>query len=205
MTIGELMTARLGGRAEYADRVTLGPIELIVRDVDEKGRIISRRRVAGAGRAGAARCRSSSAPARSATGCAGFSPQAASRPPSAADAATGHSRPRRRRCATTAAAIERLASIAGPRYGRARSSAFTKGDRNGRLSRPSTTSATSRASACWSASISTCPSPTARSPTRPASSASRRPSPNSPDKGAKVILLAHFGRPKGGPDAGILA
>ena len=33
------MTQRLGGHAEYADRVPLGPIELIVRDVDEKGRI----------------------------------------------------------------------------------------------------------------------------------------------------------------------
>jgi len=39
LTIGDLMKARLGGRPEYADRVTLGPIELIVRDVDEKGRI----------------------------------------------------------------------------------------------------------------------------------------------------------------------
>ena len=35
------MLQRLGGRAEYADRVTLGPIELIVRDVDENGRIVS--------------------------------------------------------------------------------------------------------------------------------------------------------------------
>jgi cell volume regulation protein A len=33
------MIRRLGGRAEYADRVNLGPIDLIVRDVDEKGRI----------------------------------------------------------------------------------------------------------------------------------------------------------------------
>ena len=41
MPIGVLMAARLGGRAEYADRVNLGPIELIVRDVDEKGRISS--------------------------------------------------------------------------------------------------------------------------------------------------------------------
>ncbi len=41
LTIGELVLARLGGRAEYADRVTLGPIELIVRDVDEKGRVTS--------------------------------------------------------------------------------------------------------------------------------------------------------------------
>ena len=35
------MQQRLGGRAEYADRMTLGTIELIVRDVDEDGRIIS--------------------------------------------------------------------------------------------------------------------------------------------------------------------
>jgi cell volume regulation protein A len=41
MTIGQLILSRLGGRAEYADRVTIGPIELIVREVDEKGRIIS--------------------------------------------------------------------------------------------------------------------------------------------------------------------
>ena len=41
LTIGALMVSRLGGHAEYADRVTLGPIELIVRDVDEKGRIVS--------------------------------------------------------------------------------------------------------------------------------------------------------------------
>jgi cell volume regulation protein A len=41
LTIGELMTERLGGHAEYADRVLIGPVELIVRDVDEKGRIIS--------------------------------------------------------------------------------------------------------------------------------------------------------------------
>jgi cell volume regulation protein A len=41
LTIGALILSRLGGRAEYADRVTLGPIELIVRDVDEKGRVAS--------------------------------------------------------------------------------------------------------------------------------------------------------------------
>ncbi len=41
MTIAELMMARLGGRAEYADRVAVGPVELIVRDVDEEGRIVS--------------------------------------------------------------------------------------------------------------------------------------------------------------------
>lgn len=39
LTIGELVRTRLGGHAEYADRVAIGPIELIVRDVDEKGRI----------------------------------------------------------------------------------------------------------------------------------------------------------------------
>ncbi|TPK78325.1 potassium/proton antiporter [Mesorhizobium sp. B2-4-18] len=38
-TVGALVTARLGGHAEYADRVLLGPIELIVRDVDDKGKI----------------------------------------------------------------------------------------------------------------------------------------------------------------------
>jgi cell volume regulation protein A len=41
MTIAELMTARLGGRAEYADRVAVGPVELIVRDVDDNGGIVS--------------------------------------------------------------------------------------------------------------------------------------------------------------------
>jgi cell volume regulation protein A len=41
LTIGALVVSRLGGRAEYADRVTLGPIELIVRDVDDKGRVTS--------------------------------------------------------------------------------------------------------------------------------------------------------------------
>jgi cell volume regulation protein A len=40
-TIGELMKARLGGRAEYADRVAFGPVELIVRDVDEEGEVVS--------------------------------------------------------------------------------------------------------------------------------------------------------------------
>ncbi|MBN9065286.1 MAG: potassium/proton antiporter [Rhizobiaceae bacterium] len=40
-TIGELMTGRLGGRAEYADRVAFGPVELIVRDVDEEGEVTS--------------------------------------------------------------------------------------------------------------------------------------------------------------------
>ena len=41
LTIGALVGERLGGRAEYADRVLIDPIELIVRDVDEKGRITS--------------------------------------------------------------------------------------------------------------------------------------------------------------------
>ena len=41
MTIGALLNERFGGHAEYADRVMIGPIELIVRDVDEKGKIIS--------------------------------------------------------------------------------------------------------------------------------------------------------------------
>jgi cell volume regulation protein A len=35
------MKDRLGGRAEYADRVAFGPVELIVRDVDEEGGIVS--------------------------------------------------------------------------------------------------------------------------------------------------------------------
>ncbi len=39
MPIVDLMKQRLGGRAEYADRVTIGPVELIVRDVDDKGDI----------------------------------------------------------------------------------------------------------------------------------------------------------------------
>ncbi|MDH6234213.1 cell volume regulation protein A [Mesorhizobium soli] len=39
MTIGELVLARFGGHVEYADRLNLGPIELIVRDMDEKGKI----------------------------------------------------------------------------------------------------------------------------------------------------------------------
>jgi potassium/hydrogen antiporter len=41
LTIGALVKERLGGHAEYADRVPLGLIELIVRDVDDKGRIVS--------------------------------------------------------------------------------------------------------------------------------------------------------------------
>ncbi len=39
LTIAEMMTERLGGHAEYADRVAIGLVELIVRDVDEEGRI----------------------------------------------------------------------------------------------------------------------------------------------------------------------
>lgn len=39
LTIGALIEARLGGHAEYADRVLLGPVELIVRDVDDDGNI----------------------------------------------------------------------------------------------------------------------------------------------------------------------
>ena len=39
MTIGELFLSRFGGHVEYADRLNLGPIELIVRDLDEKGKI----------------------------------------------------------------------------------------------------------------------------------------------------------------------
>ncbi|MGB3500735.1 MAG: potassium/proton antiporter [Mesorhizobium sp.] len=41
MTIADMMWARLGGSPEYADRVALGPIELIVRDTDDEGRIDS--------------------------------------------------------------------------------------------------------------------------------------------------------------------
>ena len=40
MTIAGLIRARLG-HAEYADRLPLGPIELIVRDVDEDGEIVA--------------------------------------------------------------------------------------------------------------------------------------------------------------------
>jgi cell volume regulation protein A len=41
MTIGELMASRLGGRTEFADRVPIGDVELIVRDVDQDGRVTS--------------------------------------------------------------------------------------------------------------------------------------------------------------------
>jgi cell volume regulation protein A len=40
-TIAELMTEQLGGRAEYGDRVPMGPVELIVRDTDASGNIVS--------------------------------------------------------------------------------------------------------------------------------------------------------------------
>ena len=39
MTIAELVRERLAGRPEYGDRAAIGPIELIVRDVDEEGDI----------------------------------------------------------------------------------------------------------------------------------------------------------------------
>ena len=39
LSIAEVMKARLAGHAEYADRVAIGPVELIVRDVDEDGEI----------------------------------------------------------------------------------------------------------------------------------------------------------------------
>lgn len=41
LSIAELMAGRLAGKPEYADRVPLGPVELIARDVDEAGRIVS--------------------------------------------------------------------------------------------------------------------------------------------------------------------
>jgi potassium/hydrogen antiporter len=39
MTVGEMMASRLGGRAEFADRVPMGPVDLIVRDLDEDGHV----------------------------------------------------------------------------------------------------------------------------------------------------------------------
>jgi cell volume regulation protein A len=39
MTMGELVMARLGGQAEFADRIRIGPIVLIVRDLDENHRV----------------------------------------------------------------------------------------------------------------------------------------------------------------------
>lgn len=41
MTIGDLMTYRLGGKADFADRVRLGSIILIVRDLDENEHVRS--------------------------------------------------------------------------------------------------------------------------------------------------------------------
>jgi cell volume regulation protein A len=41
MTIAELMRHRLGGKADYADRVRLGSLILIVRDLDENDHIQS--------------------------------------------------------------------------------------------------------------------------------------------------------------------
>ena len=41
MTIADLLTHRLGGRAEYADRVRFGSVVLIVRDMDEQDAIKS--------------------------------------------------------------------------------------------------------------------------------------------------------------------
>ncbi|MBC2772317.1 potassium/proton antiporter [Rhizobium sp. AQ_MP] len=40
-TVAEMITQRVGGRADYADRVRLGTIVLIVRDIDEHGHIAS--------------------------------------------------------------------------------------------------------------------------------------------------------------------
>jgi len=39
MNIGELIRTRLGGRADYADRLRLGSIVLIVRDIDENNHV----------------------------------------------------------------------------------------------------------------------------------------------------------------------
>ncbi|MDB5551637.1 MAG: cvrA [Rhizobium sp.] len=41
MSVGEMMLSRLGGKADYADRVRLGPIILIVRDIDETNHVSS--------------------------------------------------------------------------------------------------------------------------------------------------------------------
>jgi len=41
LTIAELMLRRLGGRVEYTDRVSLGEVELIARDVDEEGKLLA--------------------------------------------------------------------------------------------------------------------------------------------------------------------
>lgn len=40
-TVAELITQRLGGQADYADRVRLGTIVLIIRDIDETGHLAS--------------------------------------------------------------------------------------------------------------------------------------------------------------------
>lgn len=40
LSIADFIRKRLGGRAEFGDRVPLGNIELIVRDVDEEGQIV---------------------------------------------------------------------------------------------------------------------------------------------------------------------
>lgn len=40
-TIDALLRARLGGRADYADRTAIGPVELIVRDIDEHGNVVA--------------------------------------------------------------------------------------------------------------------------------------------------------------------
>ncbi|TPW27615.1 potassium/proton antiporter [Pararhizobium mangrovi] len=40
-TLAEYLERRFGGRAEYADRLRLGPLEIIVRDVDDRGEITS--------------------------------------------------------------------------------------------------------------------------------------------------------------------
>lgn len=39
LTLAELLARRFGGAAEYADRLRLGPLEIIVRDVDDQGEI----------------------------------------------------------------------------------------------------------------------------------------------------------------------
>lgn len=41
LTIGALVTARSNGRPEYADRIPMSPIELIIRDVDENGKVLA--------------------------------------------------------------------------------------------------------------------------------------------------------------------
>jgi len=41
MPIGDMMTARLGGHADFADRVRIGALTLIVRDTNANGTISS--------------------------------------------------------------------------------------------------------------------------------------------------------------------